>query len=222
MTLPRVLEPEVMDTLEEAQDYDSMDHSEVNRVFVADLLQTGTVDCDILDLGTGTALLPIELCKQADDCRVMAVDLSVNMLDLARYNIEADGMIEQIQLAHVDAKDLPYDDGMFQLVISNSIVHHIPSPLQALREAVRVTASGGRLFFRDLLRPADDETVRHLVSTYAGDENDHQRQMFEDSLRAALTVDEVRELVGELGFPADSVNPTSDRHWTWSSVKTSK
>ena len=37
----------------------------------------------------------------------------------------------------------------------------------------------------------DDETVRHLVSTYAGDENDHQRQMFDDSLRAALTVDEV-------------------------------
>ena len=36
--LPRTLEPEVMDTAEEAADYDAMDHSEVNRVFVDDLL----------------------------------------------------------------------------------------------------------------------------------------------------------------------------------------
>ena len=35
--LPRVLEPEVMDTAEEARDYDTMDHSEVNRRFVAEI-----------------------------------------------------------------------------------------------------------------------------------------------------------------------------------------
>ena len=36
--LPRVLEPEVMDSPEEARDYDAMDHAEVNRRFVADFL----------------------------------------------------------------------------------------------------------------------------------------------------------------------------------------
>ena len=34
--LPRTLEPEVMDSPEEARDYDSMDHAAVNDVFVAD------------------------------------------------------------------------------------------------------------------------------------------------------------------------------------------
>src|SRR5438045_3510792 len=38
MSLQRVLEPEVMDSPEEAADYDAMDHSEVNRVFVDDLI----------------------------------------------------------------------------------------------------------------------------------------------------------------------------------------
>ena len=38
MALKRVLEPEVMDTPEEARDYDGMDHSEVNQLFVDDLL----------------------------------------------------------------------------------------------------------------------------------------------------------------------------------------
>src|SRR5947207_183966 len=83
MPLVRVLEPEVMDTPEEARDYDAMDHSAVNRLFVDDLLAAGVVPAtaddqpvaEILDLGTGTALIPIELCRRCADCRVMAVDL---------------------------------------------------------------------------------------------------------------------------------------------------
>ena len=215
MTLLRVLEPEVMDSAKEAQDYDAMDHAEVNRVFVDDLLAFVGEPHDVLDLGTGTALIPIELCRRNEDCRVMAVDLSVHMLDLARYNVEVEGLIERIQLDQADSKDLPYSDGMFQLVMSNSIVHHIPEPIDVLREVVRVTAPGGAIFLRDLLRPVNDAEVARLVETYAGDENQHQRQMFEDSLRAALNLAEIEELVEQLGFSRDTVQATSDRHWTW-------
>lgn len=216
MGLPRVLEPEVMESEKEAIDYDEMDHSEVNRVFVDDLLALTANPGDTLDLGTGTAQIPVELCRRVDDdCRVMAADLSIEMLNLARINIEIASLIYRIQLDHVDAKKLHYEDGMFQTVMSNSILHHIPDPSIVLAEAVRVTAPGGLLFFRDLLRPATDEQVRQLVATYTGQENEHQQQMFEDSLRAALTLDEVRDLVVEHGFPADSVTQTTDRHWTW-------
>ena len=45
--LPRVLEPEVMYTEEEARDYDRMDHAEVNARFVADLLAEGPLDAAI-------------------------------------------------------------------------------------------------------------------------------------------------------------------------------
>lgn len=215
MTLTRVLEPEVMDTAEDAADYDAMDHREVNQRFVADLLGAGELGDLILDLGTGTARIPIDLCRQHAGCRVAAVDLSVSMLDLARLNVEVAGLIGRIQLAQVDAKQLPYPDGQFTTVISNSIIHHIPDPRAVLAEAIRVTAPGGLLFFRDLFRPADDATLRHLVATYAGQENDHARQLFADSLRAALSLDEIRGLVASLGFAPAAVQATSDRHWTW-------
>ena len=215
MTLVRVLEPEVMDTAEEAHDYNSMDHAQVNRSFVDDLLATVQDAADILDLGTGTALIPIELCERTDRGRVMAVDLSVHMLELARYNIEVAGLVERIQLGHVDSKQLPYQDEMFDSVVSNSIVHHIPEPLAVLQEGVRVAKSGGVLFFRDLMRPTSDAEVCRLVETYAGCENEHQQQMFEDSLRAALDLEEIRELVDRLGFAPETVQSTSDRHWTW-------
>jgi len=216
MALERVLEPEVMDTWEEASDYDSMDHSEVNRVFVTDFLAAGDVSGLFLDLGTGTALIPIELCQRHEDCYVMAADASVNMLDMARYNIEIAGLIERIQLDHSDAKQLPYQDGYFAAVMSNSIIHHLPDPAVALKEAIRVVQPGGLLFFRDLMRPETDEVVRQFVETYAGQENEHQQKMFEESLRAALSLDEMRGLVTGLGFDAETVQATSDRHWTWS------
>ena len=81
MALQRILEPEVMDSRKEAEEYNNMDHSEVNDVFVADLLAFAeSVDAedefelgDVLDLGTGTALIPIALCKVHAGCRVMAV-----------------------------------------------------------------------------------------------------------------------------------------------------
>lgn len=219
MPLARVLEPEVMDTAEEAIDYDSMDHSAVNRAFVDDLLATGALEregVDVLDLGAGTALIPLELCSRTPNCRVMAVDLSIQMLQLAVYNVEARSLTERIQLAHIDAKELPFSDGQFQVVMSNSIVHHLPEPLGVLAAAVRVTAPGGWLFFRDLLRPTDDATVTQLVQAYAGDQNAHQQQMFDASLRAALSLEEIRDLVAQLGFPPETATLTSDRHWTWS------
>ena len=78
--LPRVLEPEVMDTREEAHDYDAMDHAAVNRVFVADFLAIWDGHNPILDVGTGTAQIPIELCRQATTAQVVAVDMAPEML----------------------------------------------------------------------------------------------------------------------------------------------
>ena len=215
MTLARVLEAEVMDTPEEARDYNSMDHSQVNRAFVDDLFAVVDDPKDTLDLGTGTALIPIELCERTDFGRVMAVDLSVQMLELARYNIEVTGLIERIQLGHVDGKQLPYEDEIFDTVISNSIIHHIPEPLVVLREAVRVAKPAGVFFFRDLMRPPSDAEVCRLVENYAGHENEHQQQMFDDSLRAGLDLEEIRDLVDQLGFARQTVQANSDRHWTW-------
>lgn len=222
--LTRVLEPEVMDTPEEARDYDAMDHSGVNRLFAGDLVAAAqtkpeVLAGDMLDLGTGTAQIPIEVCRQTPEGRILAVDAAIEMLELARYNLELGGVTTRVRLAHVDAKELPYRAAMFDIVMSNSIVHHIPAPASVLAEAVRVLKPGGLIFFRDLLRPASNEEVQRLVQLYAGDCNEHQRAMFDASLRAALTVEEMQALIAPLGFAAESVTQTSDRHWTWSDWK---
>jgi ubiquinone/menaquinone biosynthesis C-methylase UbiE len=217
--LARVLEPEVMDTPADARDYDAMDHSAVNATFAADFLARWDGSGMVLDVGTGTAQIPIELCRRHPSIFVAAVDLADEMLTLARQNIERAGFGERIQLTRLDAKWLPYHPGAFGAVVSNSIIHHIADPASTFAGMHAVCAAGGLLFVRDLFRPADEATLQRLVATYAAGCNPHQTQLFADSLRAALTVDEVRELVGRLGYAAETVRATSDRHWTFAAAR---
>jgi ubiquinone/menaquinone biosynthesis C-methylase UbiE len=170
-------------------------------------------------VGTGTAQIPIEICKLVPAINFVGIDLAQAMLNLGLKNVHKAGLQTRIRLQLVDAKKLPFEDEKFAGVISNSIVHHIPKPRMVLKEIVRVVSSGGVIFIRDLLRPHSEEQVQHLVKTYAGDANAHQQKMFADSLRAALSLQEIQAMVNQLGFPADSVGATSDRHWTWAAKK---
>ena len=190
--LARVLEPEVMDSPDEARDYDAMDHSQVNHTFVADFLAFWPAQGTLLDVGTGTAQIPIELCRQNKNVHVLGIDLAEHMLAVGRQNVRKAGLEVRIELRRVDAMGLPMANGTFQGVLSNSIVHHIPEPRFALAEMVRVTAPAGTLFVRDLLRPDNDAAVQKMMQLYAVQSNTHQRRLFEASLRAALTLNEIR------------------------------
>lgn len=218
--LARQLELEVMDSPQDANAYDALDHTAANVQFVDDLLVAFPAPRDVLDLGTGNARIPLELCRRVANCRVMAADKSRAMLELARYVIEIAGRRDRIQLDYCDAKQMLYKNGMFDLVMCNGTLHHFADPTVVLSESWRVTAPGGGMFFRDLLRPDDGTALESLVTTYAGEATLHQQKLFRDSLRASLTIAELREYVSDMGLDPASVQVTSDRHWTWSVRKT--
>lgn len=214
--LNRILEAEVMDTEADAADYDAMDFTAVNQLFATDcLFHFDSSIKKIIDIGTGTARIPIEIAKQSSQVHITAVDLSQSMLKVGQKNVTAAKMDDRIHLQLVDAKGMPFADGSFDAVVSNSIVHHIPNPASFFREAIRLARPAGVIFIRDLFRPANRSKLDELVQTYAGNDTPHQRQLFYDSLHAALTVDEVRDIVKTFGFESNTVQATSDRHWTF-------
>ncbi|MBI2388528.1 MAG: class I SAM-dependent methyltransferase [Deltaproteobacteria bacterium] len=212
--LTRVLEPEVMDTAEEAAEYDAMGHDEVNRRFCDDLLRLGPEPRRVVDVGTGTARIPLVLCELHPRCTVVATDLAEHMLALAERNVRAAAMSDRISLVRGDAKGSALPRRAFDVVMSNSIVHHIPDPRALFEELFGLVAPGGLLFVRDLERPRDEETMAKLVATYAASDTPRQRALFADSLRAAFTLEEAQALVAGFGAPASAVTRTSDRHWT--------
>ncbi|MEO8269417.1 MAG: class I SAM-dependent methyltransferase, partial [Aureliella sp.] len=222
--LPRTLEPELMNDPAEAREYDQMDHAAVNAAFVEDLLASDVLtngpvdpqadDSVLLDVGTGTALIPIELCRRFRLCRIVAMDAASSMLELAKLNIAINQCELRIQVHRGDAKQLEFADDLFDGVMANSWHHHLPDPAVGLSQQWRVCKPSGWLFCRDLLRPDDDAEVERLVCTHAEGETPSNQQLLRQSLHAALTLDEVRQIAEPLGILPASVQATSDRHWT--------
>jgi ubiquinone/menaquinone biosynthesis C-methylase UbiE len=209
--LARVLEPEVMDGPDEAIAYDTMDHSIPNRAFVERLVELDASG-HMLDIGTGPGHIPPMVCRTIDDATVVGVDLSPAMIEIAERHRRREGFADRMTYQIADADELPFADGTFDTVFSNTIIHHIADPRPMLREAWRVLKDGGVLLIRDLFRPPDMATVEQLVQAHAGDADAEQQQLFRQSLIAAFTPGELRVMIDELNLSGVEVVVDTDRH----------
>ncbi len=212
--MKRIVEPEVMDTREEAEAYDAMGHGEVDRAFAKRFLELGGGFGHALDVGCGPAQIPIMLTSRRPDMRFDAVDLSEEMLRIARRRAEEAGVQDRIAFRLADAKALPFPDNFFDSLISNSIVHHVHDAMRALREMSRVVKPAGAVLIRDLIRPETTAEAQAFVDKYAGGDTPHQQQMYYDSYLAAFTIKEVKAMLAKMNLPGARVVQSSDRHWS--------
>ncbi|MBL9023750.1 MAG: class I SAM-dependent methyltransferase [Myxococcales bacterium] len=214
--MERVLEPEVMDTVADATEYDAMDFDEPNLRFAlaALALIEPRASPEILDVGTGTARIPILMAERRAGLSIVAADLAREMIRLGEENVARAGLREVIRLQVMDAKRLRSEDRRYDLVMCNSTIHHLPDPIAGLREIARVVKSDGSVIIRDLARPASTSDAWAIVKRAAAGESPRQQQLFFDSLCAALTPAEVERALEQAGLGALQVSMVSDRHWS--------
>jgi ubiquinone/menaquinone biosynthesis C-methylase UbiE len=212
--IERILEPEVMDTWLEATAYDEMDFQAVNTAFATDAIELDPHAVKILDAGTGTARIPILMCQQRSQYLFTAVDLAQSMLIIGQRNVESAQLTQRIRLDRVDTKRMPYPDLEYDMVISNSLVHHLPEPLSFFQEVKRLVKHGGAILIRDLIRPESDREIDNLVSQLGGEYDPRQQELFRDSLKAALTLTEVQSLLDRVNIPGINLERSSNLHWT--------
>ena len=210
----RILEPEVMDTWLEATAYDAMDFTAVNTAFATDAMLLDPHAVKVLDIGTGTARIPILMCQQRPQYLFTAIDLAQSMLIIGQRNLEEAQLTQRIRLERVDSKRMPYPDLEFDMVISNSLVHHLPEPYLLFQEIKRLIKLDGAILIRDLIRPENEQAVNELVAKFSSNYDPQQQLLFEDSLKAALTLTEVRELIDRVGLAQVKLSQTSELHWT--------
>ncbi len=212
--MKRIVEPEVMDTAEAAEAYDAMGHGEVDQAFVDRVIALGASTGHFLDVGTGPAQIPILLAQSCPDIHITAIDLSEEMLKIAKRHVEDAGLTDQITLELVDAKTLPYPDNTFDGLISNSIVHHIHDAMTALQEMGRVARPKGPVLIRDLIRPETPADAQAFVDRYAANDTPQQQKLYYDSFLAAFTITEVNEMLIQIDMPNAVVVQSTDRHWS--------
>lgn len=219
MPIPRVPEPEVMDNMAESIAYDLMDFRAVNQAFVDRAIALNITAGKILDVGTGTARIPILLAEELlgrnkTDFHITAIDLAQTMLQIGQQHLLTAGLENYISLRLVDAKRMPYPDHSFDNIISNSIVHHLSQPELFFQELSRLIKPQSGILIRDLLRPKDEQELTYLVQTYAGDCDAEQQKLFRDSLCASYTLAEVKNFFATTDIKGLKIYQSSDRHWT--------
>lgn len=151
----------------------------------------------VLDVGTGTAKIPIRFVHQLSPANLVALDISHAMLKKARDNIRAKRLTRRIYLVCADAERLPFRNGTFDLVCSHSTLSHFAGPLHPLEEIVRVTKKGCRFLIRDLRRPSAN-LLDWYVRIFGIGLDGNRKKLFRESLLSGLTNRELKKLSREV------------------------
>lgn len=112
----------------------------------------------VLDLGCGRGAVLTTVAKLVPHGRAVGIDLwktgdqSGNSIGGARRNAELEGVADRVEIFTGDMRELPFEDGSFDLVLSSMAIHNIHGAAgrqRAVDEAVRVLKPGGRLLIAD-------------------------------------------------------------------------
>ena len=112
----------------------------LEELFKAANLQKGD---RVLDVGTGSGIVATEAIKKVGDAgKVVGIDLSPGPLEIARRTT---GSAKNLQFLEMDAEDLKFPDGSFDVILSEFALMFFPNSQRALREMRRVLVDHGRI-----------------------------------------------------------------------------
>ncbi len=104
-----------------------------------------TPNCRVLELGCGAGTLWIEnTARIPADAQIILSDLSEGMVAQAHAGLQAG--YANLQFKTIDAQEIPFEDGGFDIVIASSMLYHVSDLEKALGEIRRVLKPGGHLY----------------------------------------------------------------------------
>jgi len=166
------------------------------RYFVRKILRRGIRSGRVLDIGTGSGRLAIELAKaRGVNFEITGLDISPEMLKKASENAREAGAEDRVKFVPGSAAELPFPDRHFDLVISYASLHHWEKPVAVLDEAYRVTANNGAIIIRDNRRVTGNCFWDLVVRTFLCFVKKTQRHLWPRSILASYTIPEVKELL---------------------------
>jgi ubiquinone/menaquinone biosynthesis C-methylase UbiE len=175
----------------------------------------------IVDLGTGTGKLILEIGKINPNCRFVGVDISKNMLKKARINIKKQGLNAEFLENHLTKIIL--GDEIADFVVSNAVLHHIKNKEKLFSEIYRILKKKGKLAFSDSFDKPDKEFEEYTKKW--GQDDTKFSKKFKESFEQGwgnvpadiknkhprefhTTFDELRQVLKKAGFKKIKIIPS--------------
>jgi ubiquinone/menaquinone biosynthesis C-methylase UbiE len=171
------------------------------KYFVRKILKTGIRSGRVLDIGTGSGLLAIQLAR-ARDCHfdIVALDISENMINKARENAGRSGVTDKINFIVSTAAALPFPDNSFDVVISYASLHHWFEPVAVFNEVARVTRETGFVIIRDNRRVYQSLAWRAIIWLISRFMNRRHRENWPRAILASYTIPEIDDILSRSGL----------------------
>jgi ubiquinone/menaquinone biosynthesis C-methylase UbiE len=122
----------------------------------------------VLDVGCGHGLLLVEAARRLTTGRAVGIDVWSqrdqwrNSADATRAHLRDVGVADRVEVQDADARELPFPDASFDVVVSNLVIHNIPGAderARAIREVARVLKPGGYVALVDIAHTGDYAAV---------------------------------------------------------------
>jgi ubiquinone/menaquinone biosynthesis C-methylase UbiE len=171
------------------------------KYFIRKILHQGIRSGRVLDLGTGSGRLAIELAK-ARNCsfEIIALDISENMLQIAQRKAREAGVENKIKFVQASASCLPFSNQSFDLVMSYASLHHWFQPISVFNEVQRIINSSGTLIIRDNRRIYGDKIWEAIIWGINRFMNKTRRENWRKVILSSYTIVETRDLLKESGL----------------------
>jgi ubiquinone/menaquinone biosynthesis C-methylase UbiE len=166
----KTLECGVFEDIETARRYDKETRKwtrNTSKTFVSMVKKWQMNEGKVLDMGTATGRLAIEFIKKIPSMEVIGLDLAEVALGVARENAQKSEITLKISFKKGDAEDMPFEDNIFDLVISNNTLHLIKNPLKMFNEVHRVLKPTGRFIITDFKRSWLGIFWNHIRASYS-------------------------------------------------------
>ncbi|MDZ4366038.1 MAG: methyltransferase domain-containing protein [Afipia sp.] len=115
----------------------------------------------LLEVGVGTG---VALPRYAPHLAITGIDLSPDMLRIARQRVRERGLTNIDALYEMDASELRFDDASFDTVVAMYVMTVVPDPIQVLKELERVCAPGGEVLIVNHF--AQDHGLRGWIESF--------------------------------------------------------
>lgn len=96
----------------------------------------------VLDVGSGVGATPCFIANRYG-CRVVGVDISERMVERSKERAKREKVSDKVEFRVADAQDLPFEDELFDAIITESVTAFPEDKQKAVNEYVRVTKPGG-------------------------------------------------------------------------------